>query len=146
LELTCDKSSHLTTMALELLRELQRKSAKDVQNCATLLIPMLDRISDLTLTQTRVAMDLLCHVAFPDPKLSACLQLQEQVDMVVKKQLINSTDNIKKQGIIGCVQLIDAMARIENDPVEHDDSLTSVENVDSLPDGRGKMAANLISN
>ncbi|XP_036674528.2 Fanconi anemia group D2 protein homolog [Drosophila suzukii] len=144
LELTCDKSSHLTTMALELLRELQRKSAKDVQNCATLLIPMLDRISDLTLTQTRVAMDLLCHVAFPDPKLSACLQLQEQVDMVVKKQLINSTDNIKKQGIIGCVQLIDAMARIENDPVEHDDSLTSVENVDSLPDGRGKMAANLI--
>ncbi|XP_017003443.2 Fanconi anemia group D2 protein homolog [Drosophila takahashii] len=145
LELTCDKSSpHLTTMALELLRELQRKSAKDVQNCATLLIPMLDRISDLTLTQTRVAMDLLCHVAFPDPKLSACLQLQEQVDMVVKKQLINSTDNIKKQGIIGCVQLIDAMARIENNAAEHDDSLTSVENVDSLPDGRGKMAANLI--
>uniref|UniRef100_A0A6P4EZY6 Fanconi anemia group D2 protein n=1 Tax=Drosophila rhopaloa TaxID=1041015 RepID=A0A6P4EZY6_DRORH len=145
LELTCDKSSpHLTTMALELLRELQRKSSKDVQNCAALLIPMLDRISDLTLTQTRVAMDLLCHVAFPDPKLSACLQLQEQVDMVVKKQLINSTDNIKKQGIIGCVQLIDAMARIENDAVEHDDSQISVDNVDSLPEGRGKMSANLI--
>ncbi|EDV48341.1 Fanconi anemia group D2 protein [Drosophila erecta] len=145
LELTCDKSSpHLTTMALELLRELQRKSAKDVQNCATLLIPMLDRISDLTLTQTRVAMDLLCHVAFPDPTLSPCLQLQEQVDMVVKKQLINSIDTIKKQGIIGCVQLIDAMARIENDGVERDDLIASVENVDSLPDGRGKMAANLI--
>ncbi|XP_017119014.1 Fanconi anemia group D2 protein [Drosophila elegans] len=145
LELTCDKSSpHLTTMALELLRELQRKSTKDVQNCAALLIPMLDRISDLTLTQTRVAMDLLCHVAFPDPKLPACAQLQEQVDMVVKKQLINSTDIIKRQGIIGCVQLIDAMARIEDDAVEHNDSQTSVENVDSLPDGRGKMAANLI--
>ncbi|XP_017048859.1 Fanconi anemia group D2 protein [Drosophila ficusphila] len=145
LELTCDKSSpHLTTMALELLRELQRKSAKDVQNCATLLIPMLDRISDLTLMQTRVAMDLLAHVAFPDPKLSVCLQLQEQVDMVVKKQLINSTDNIKKQGIIGCVQLIDAMARIGNDGVEHDDTLAGVENVDCLPDGRVKMAANLM--
>ncbi|KAH8265254.1 hypothetical protein KR038_002491 [Drosophila bunnanda] len=146
LELTCDKSSpHLTTMALELLRELQCKSAKDVQNCATLLIPMLDRINDLTLTQTRVAMDLLCHVAFPDPKLTGCLQLQEQVDMVVKKQLINSTDNIKKQGIIGCVQLIDALARIQIDDVEIDDSFTSVENVDSLPDGRGKLAANLIT-
>ncbi|XP_017017550.1 Fanconi anemia group D2 protein homolog [Drosophila kikkawai] len=146
LELTCDKSSpHLTTMALELLRDLQCKSAKDVQNCATLLIPMLDRISDLTLTQTRVAMDLLCHVAFPDPKLTGCLQLQEQVDMVVKKQLINSTDTIKKQGIIGCVQLIDALARIQTDDVEIDDSLTNVENVDSLPDGRGKLAANLIT-
>lgn len=145
LELTCDKSSpHLTTMALELLRELQRKSAKDVQNCATLLIPMLDRISDLSLTQTRVAMDLLCHVAFPDPNLSPCLQLQEQVDMVVKKQLINSIDNIKKQGIIGCVQLIDAMARIANNGVDRDEFIASVENVDSLPDGRGKMAANLI--
>ncbi|KAH8292041.1 hypothetical protein KR054_003960 [Drosophila jambulina] len=146
LELTCDKSSpHLTTMALELLRDLQCKSAKDVQNCATLLIPMLDRISDLTMTQTRVAMDLLCHVAFPDPKLTGCLQLQEQVDMVVKKQLINSTDTIKKQGIIGCVQLIDALARIQIDDVEIDDSLTNVENVDSLPDGRGKLAANLIT-
>jgi len=133
-------------MALELLRELQRKSAKDVQNCATLLIPMLDRISDLSLTQTRVAMDLLCHVAFPDPNLSPCLQLQEQVDMVVKKQLINSIDNIKKQGIIGCVQLIDAMARIANNGVDRDEFIASVENVDSLPDGRGKMAANLISN
>ncbi|KAH8382936.1 hypothetical protein KR009_005875 [Drosophila setifemur] len=146
LELTCDKSSpHLTTMALELLRELQRKSAKDVQNCGTLLLPMLDRLNDFTLTQTRVAMDLLCHIAFPDPKLSGCLQLQEQVDMVVKKQLINSTDHVKRQGIIGCVQLIDAMARIENEPVEQDDSLTSVENVDSLPDGRGKVAANFIT-
>ncbi|XP_017074591.2 Fanconi anemia group D2 protein [Drosophila eugracilis] len=145
LELTCDKSSqHLTTMALELLRELQRKSAKDVQNCATLLIPMLDRISDLTLTQTRIAMDLLCHVAFPDPKLSPCSQLQEQVDMVVKKQLINSTDIIKKQGIIGCTQLIDAMARVESDVAGLDDSMFSVENVDSLPEGRGKLAANLI--
>ncbi|KAH8247136.1 hypothetical protein KR032_010698 [Drosophila birchii] len=146
LELTCDKSSSdLTTMALELLRDLQCKSAKDVQNCATLLIPMLDRISDLTLAQTRVAMDLLCHVAFPDPKLTGCLQLQEQVDMVVKKQLINSTDTIKKQGIIGSVQLIDALARIEIDDLEIEDSLTSMENVDSLPDGRVKLAANLIT-
>jgi len=66
--------------------------------------------------------------------------------MVVKKQLINSIDNIKKQGIIGCVQLIDAMARIANNGVDRDEFIASVENVDSLPDGRGKMAANLISN
>ncbi|EDV43092.1 uncharacterized protein Dana_GF18312 [Drosophila ananassae] len=146
LELTCDKSSqHLTTMALELLRELQRKSTKDVQNCAPLLLPMLDRLSDFTLTQTRLAMDLLCHVAFPDPKQSGCLQLQEQIDMIVKKQLINSTDRVKKQGIIGCVQLIDAMARIEEESMDDNDSLASVDNVDALPAGRVKVAANFIT-
>ncbi|KAH8294661.1 hypothetical protein KR018_001006 [Drosophila ironensis] len=146
LELTCDKSSqHLTTMALELLRELQRKSPKDVQNCAALLIPMLDRLSDFSPKQTRLAMDLLCHVAFPNPNLSGCLQLQEQIDMVVKKQLIHLAENVKKQGIVGCVQLIDAMARIDNDPQEKEDADSSVENIDALPPGRVKMAANFIT-
>ncbi|XP_068157652.1 Fanconi anemia group D2 protein homolog isoform X2 [Drosophila tropicalis] len=144
LELTCDKSAnHLTTTALNLLRELQCKNPKGVQNCAMLLIPLLDRLSDLTLSQTRLAMDLLCHVAFPDPKLTECVQLQEQIDMVVKKQLINRDDSVKKQGIIGCVQLVDAVGRIEPHEIQPEDFVSRVDNIDMLK-GRGKMASNLI--
>lgn len=146
LELTFDKSAkHVTNLALMLLRELQSKNPKHIQNCAMLLLPLLDRLSDLTLPQTRVAMDLLCHVAFPDPKLPECAPLQDQIEMIVKKQQINRTDYVKKQGIIGCVQLIDAVARIETMILENDDLQTSTESIASLPDGRSKQAANLFS-
>lgn len=146
LELTFDKSAdHVTNLALMLLRDLQSKNPKHIQNCAMLLLPLLDRLSDLTLPQTRVAMDLLCHVAFPDPKLPECAPLQDQIEMVVKKQQINRTDYVKKQGIIGCVQLIDAVARIETILLESEDLQTSVESITSLPDGRSKQAANLFS-
>lgn len=37
------------------------------------------------------------------------------------------------------------MARIEDTIIEHDDFDTSYSNASSLPDGRGKMAANFIS-
>ncbi|KAM8706214.1 hypothetical protein ACLKA7_010484 [Drosophila subpalustris] len=145
LELTFDKSAqHVTTMALILMRELQRKNPKHVQNCAMLLLPLLDRLSDLTLPQTRLAMDLLCHIAFPEPKLTECAPLQDQIEMVVKKQQINCSEYVKKQGIIGCVQLIDAVARIETIIMDNEDLQTSVESITSLPDGRSKQAANLI--
>lgn len=146
LELTFDKSAkHVTNLALMLLRELQSKNPKHIQNCAMLLLPLLDRLSDLTLPQTRVAMDLLCHVAFPDPKLPECAPLQDQIEMIVKKQQIDRTDYVKKQGIIGCVQLIDAVARIETMILGNDDLQTSTESIASLPDGRSKQAANLFS-
>lgn len=145
LELTFDKSAQHVTTTLTLLRELQRNNAKHVQNCAMLLLPLLDRLSDLTLPQTRLAMDLLCHVAFPDPKLPECAPLQDQIEMVVKKQQINRTEYVKRQGIIGCVQLIDAIARIETMLINNEDLHTSVDSITSLPDGRSKQAANLIS-
>lgn len=146
LELTFDKSAdHVTNLALMMLRDLQSKNPNHIQNSAMLLLPLLDRLSDLTLPQTRVAMDLLCHVAFPDPKLPECAPLQDQIEMVVKKQQINRTDYVKKQGIIGCVQLIDAVARIETILLESEDLQTSIESITSLPDGRSKQAANLFS-
>ncbi|ALC46708.1 Fancd2 [Drosophila busckii] len=145
LELTFDKSAqHVTSMALTLLRELQLKNSKHVQNCATLLLPLLDRLSDFTLPQTRLAMDLLSRVAYPDPKLPECTQLQEQIEMIVKKQQINRSEYIKKQGIIGGVQLIDAVARIESKANELVDLDTSIDNIATLPEGRSKHAANLI--
>ncbi|XP_064549377.1 Fanconi anemia group D2 protein homolog [Drosophila montana] len=144
LELTFDKSAQHVTTTLTLLRELQRKNPKHVQNCAMLLMPLLDRLSDLTLPQTRLAMDLLCHVAFPEPKLPECAPLQDQIEMVVKKQQINRTEYVKRQGIIGCVQLIDAIARIETLLMNNEDLQTSVDSITSLPDGRSKQAANLI--
>ncbi|XP_039954173.1 Fanconi anemia group D2 protein [Bactrocera neohumeralis] len=145
LQLTCDKSTlKLATLSLELLRELQRKYRAEIQNWGTLLMPLLDRLSDLSLSQTRLAMELLCSIAFPPPPLSECTVLQDQLDMVLKKQIINLDMHVRKQGIIGGVQLIDCMARIEDTIIEHDDFDTSYSTASALPDGRGKTAANFI--
>ncbi|XP_004536027.1 Fanconi anemia group D2 protein [Ceratitis capitata] len=145
LHLTCDRSTqNLTNIALELLRDLQRKYRAEIQNWGTLLMPLLDSLNEMTLSQTRLAMEVLCSIAFPPPPLSECTVLQDQLDMLIKKQIINHSKHIKKQGIIGSVQLIDCMARIEDTIIEHDDFDTSYSNASSLPDGRGKMAANFI--
>ncbi|XP_019844495.2 Fanconi anemia group D2 protein isoform X2 [Bactrocera dorsalis] len=145
LQLTCDKSTlKLATLSLELLRELQRKYRPEIQNWGTLLMPLLDRLSDLSLSQTRLAMEVLCSIAYPPPPLSECTVLQDQLDMVLKKQIINLDKYVRKQGIIGAVQLIDCMARIEDTIIEHDDFDTSYSTASALPDGRGKTAANFI--
>ncbi|XP_067618049.1 Fanconi anemia group D2 protein homolog isoform X2 [Eurosta solidaginis] len=145
LQLTCDKSTQsLTNLALELLRDLQRKYRAEIQNWGTILMPLLDRLSEMSLSQTRLAMEIVCSIAFPPPPLSECTVLQDQLDMLLKKQIINHSVHVKKQGIIGSVQLIDCMARIEDTIIEHDDFNTSYSNASSLPDGRGKMAANFI--
>ncbi|XP_030369940.1 Fanconi anemia group D2 protein isoform X2 [Scaptodrosophila lebanonensis] len=145
LELACDKSvQNSMTMALSLLCDLQRKYAKDMQNWATMLLPLLERLGELTLSQTRMVMELVCRVAHPADLSEECSALQEQVDMLVKKQLINSSEFVKKQGIIGCVQLIDAIARVNPVCAPDEDLHTTIDSISGLPEGRGKQAANLL--
>ncbi|XP_055905389.1 Fanconi anemia group D2 protein [Eupeodes corollae] len=146
-ELTCDKSaSSMTTEALELIKELKLKYPSNVQNWGMVLMPLLDRISEMNLPQTRLVMELLCSIAFPAPPLDECPVLQDQIDMLIKKQIINRLPKVKKQGIIGAVQMIDNVARIDDihaDPMY--DFNTSYNTVEELPEGRGKIAANYIT-
>lgn len=54
--------------------------------------------------------------------------------------------SVKKQGIIGAVQLIDCIARIEQHIIEADDFETTFNTINDIPDGRGKIAAKYIGN
>ncbi|XP_055851494.1 Fanconi anemia group D2 protein homolog [Episyrphus balteatus] len=146
-ELTCDKSpSSMTTAALELIKDIRIKYPANVQNWGMVLMPLLDRISDMNLPQTRLVMELLCSIAFPAPPLDECPALQDQIDMLVKKQIINRMPKVKKQGIIGAVQMIDNVARIDEEETDcMYDLNTSYNTIEELPEGRGKIAANYIS-
>ncbi|XP_037944134.1 uncharacterized protein LOC119676939 [Teleopsis dalmanni] len=145
LELTYDRSlQNMTNLALELLTDLHREYAKEVRNWGMLLLPLLDRLNEMSLSQTRMVMKLLCCIAFPEPGFHECTPLQDQIDMLVKKQLISRVPLIKKQGIIGGVQLVDSIARVEKTYIEIDDLETTFNTASDLPDGRGKMAANYI--
>lgn len=52
--------------------------------------------------------------------------------------------SVKKQGIIGAVQLIDCIARIEQYRIEADDFETTFNTISEIPEGRGKIAAKYI--
>lgn len=43
----------------------------------------------MSLSQTRIVMELLSSIAFPAPNIDECTTLQDQIDMLVKKQIIN---------------------------------------------------------
>ncbi|XP_075147776.1 fancd2 [Haematobia irritans] len=143
LELTCEKSNqNTTTFALQMLRDLWQLYPKILHNWGMLLLPFLDHIHEMSLSQTRIVMELLSSIAFPAPTLDECTTLQDQIDMLIKKQIINRNNSVKKQGIIGAVQLIDCIARVEQYSIQSDDFETTFNTVSDLPDGRGKIAAN----
>ncbi|XP_037821987.1 Fanconi anemia group D2 protein [Lucilia sericata] len=145
LELTCEKSNQNTTnFALQMLRDLWQLYPKILHNWGMLLLPFLDHIHEMSLSQTRIVMELLSSIAYPAPTIDECITLQDQIDMLVKKQIINRNIFVKKQGIIGAVQLIDCIARIEQYQIEADDFDTTYSTISDIPDGRGKTAAKYI--
>ncbi|KAM7362212.1 fancd2 [Cochliomyia hominivorax] len=145
LELTCEKSNQNTTnFALQMLRDLWQLYPKIIHNWGMLLLPFLDHIHEMSLSQTRIVMELISSIAYPAPNIDECTTLQDQIDMLVKKQIINRHLFVKKQGIIGAVQLIDCIARIEQHVIEADDFDTTFNTISDIPDGRGKIAAKYI--
>lgn len=93
-EMTCDKTSNeIITKSLEVIRDLSFRFPNELQNRGNLLIPMLDRIHEMNLNQSRMIMELICSIAYRlesnDGVETDCKMLQEQIEMVVKKQIIS---------------------------------------------------------
>lgn len=93
-ELTFDRNSiEVVTRALEVIRDLSFRFPKEVHNRGNLLVPMLDRIHEMNLNQSRMIMELICSIAYrvdvSNEDDADCRMLQEQIEMVVKKQIIS---------------------------------------------------------
>lgn len=93
-ELTFDKNStEVVTRSLEVIRDISFRFSKDVHNRGNLLVPMLDRIHEMNLSQSRMIMELICSIAYRVDTFkddgADCRMLQEQIEMVVKKQIIS---------------------------------------------------------
>lgn len=50
----------------------------------------MDRTSNLTLSQVKMVMDLLCSIAFDPVNLDSRRELQDNLDMMVRKQILSS--------------------------------------------------------
>lgn len=85
-----------------------------------------------------MVMDILCSLAFTQPP---CDMLRDHIDILVKKQVTSSIQNVKSHGIIGIVRIIDHIIwRKENS--NNETALdASFNTIDDLPNEVSKDAA-----
>lgn len=139
----------ISTHALHLLTEMNRKNPLEMQTNGLQLLRILDRVCELNLSQFRLVMNILCSVAYPLPPLSPSDRLQDHIDMLVKKQVTSSIALIKHRGIIGATRVVDHIIWTEKAPaIPMDDESTDLDltfnSVDEIPDGVGRTSAKLI--
>uniref|UniRef100_A0A7G3AIN6 Putative fanconi anaemia protein fancd2 nuclease n=1 Tax=Lutzomyia longipalpis TaxID=7200 RepID=A0A7G3AIN6_LUTLO len=90
--LVCEKTEpEVKTRALVMLSEIRVKYFTELQNNGMQLLLIQENIGDIGLMQYRILMDILCSIAYPMAPITAPEELVHEIDMLVKKQLANSS-------------------------------------------------------
>ncbi|XP_031621413.1 Fanconi anemia group D2 protein [Contarinia nasturtii] len=131
----------LTTSALMILSEINRKYPSEMKFNGLQMLRLIDHSSDFSLGQFRLVMNIICSIAYSDPP---CEELKDLIDMMVKKQVSSSIKNVKNRGIIGVVRVIDNMVWERKGDSGSDDLNSSYSTIESLPTRLSKVAANYI--
>ncbi|KAG4067200.1 hypothetical protein HA402_000191 [Bradysia odoriphaga] len=133
--------SETATNALRILSEFNDKNPVQMQNYALQLMRMLDRASELNLAQYRMIMNILCSIAYPLPPMVGSLDLQNHIDMLLKKQVASSIPTIKNLGIVGVVQTIEHLVWTTDDDSSQSQGNELFQTIDDIDDAAAKTAA-----
>lgn len=82
-----DSTFDVTTNALMILMEINALHSVDMQKNCFQILRILDHVHDITLTQFRIVMDILCSLAYAEQQ---CDMLKDHIDILVKKQVSSS--------------------------------------------------------
>ncbi|KAG8323520.1 Fanconi anemia group D2 protein [Homalodisca vitripennis] len=106
--------ANVARAALNVLQHLTNQHHNKVKPLGVILMLLLNKLSDLALSEVCQLMDILCHIAYSedDISLSDCSILQEEINILVQKQLASSQLNILRSGVVGCVMTIKHIASI----------------------------------
>lgn len=96
--------------------------------------------SELKLSQYRLVMNILCSMAYSHPP---CEMLKEHMDLLVKKQVSSSIQDIRTLGIIAVVRVIERLVW-QPGPASQEDLNSSFKTIEDLPSEEGRVAANYI--
>lgn len=135
----------LRTNTLILLNEIKKKSSNDTRNAFEYGITrVLEYAKDLTNYQYRLAITILCSLAYDPPGDEA---QQDHLEMLVRKQITNSLNiEKKKQGVITCARMISHILweeHIVNNDVT--DSEVTCDSISNIPSGQASDFARLIT-
>lgn len=128
--------------ALNLLHSLSSKHVSKVAPYVTLIMLLLDSVSEMKIIEVRELMDILCMIAFYDSDLSGIDNsgIQDELYMIVQKQLSRPEMSIFRSGIISGITVIKHMVKLKENEVNETPS-TEEEEIQLSP--MAKKALNL---
>uniref|UniRef100_A0A182QES9 Fanconi anemia group D2 protein n=1 Tax=Anopheles farauti TaxID=69004 RepID=A0A182QES9_9DIPT len=136
------------------LRKLHESHPTEIERSAELLLRILDIAPELSLRQYRPLIGVIYAAAIPprptdknDPVLAS---IRDNLEIIVKKQLMCDNKDTKKKGIIGLVQMVYYLSLVPpaDDAPELSSSFDSertIGTVSEIPSAVGRTLANLIS-
>ncbi|KAJ6632727.1 Fanconi anemia group D2 protein, partial [Pseudolycoriella hygida] len=126
--------SDTATNALQILSEFNEKNPIQMEQHALQLMRMLDRGFELNLAQYRMIMNILCSIAYPAAPMTGSIDLQNHIDMLLKKQVASSIPNIKNLGIVGVVQTIEHLTwtNEDNDLSQSSEIFHTINDIDDI--------------
>ncbi|XP_050081321.1 Fanconi anemia group D2 protein homolog [Anopheles maculipalpis] len=136
------------------LRKLHESHPKEIERSAELLLRILDIAPELTLKQYRPLISVIYAAVIPsrrnddDTELTA---IRDNLEIIVKKQLMCDNKDTKRKGIIGLVQMVYYLSLVPagaDDAPELSSSFDSertIGTVSDIPSVSGRNLANLVS-
>ncbi|XP_049295693.1 Fanconi anemia group D2 protein homolog [Anopheles funestus] len=135
------------------LRKLHESHPKEIERSAELLLRILDIAPELTLRQYRPLIGVIYAAVIPSHRNDEDTELasiRDNLEIIVKKQLMCDNKDTKKKGIIGLVQMVYHLSLVpgtEDAPELSSsfDSERTIGTVSEIPTAVGRNLANLVS-
>nr|XP_055029722.1 Fanconi anemia group D2 protein isoform X2 [Misgurnus anguillicaudatus] len=103
-------------VALELLCELVSQKPAEMRQFTVFVKGILDYMDNLTSQQIRRLFHLLSHLAFGQEQQGG--NIQDDMHIVIRKQLSSTVPKYKRIGIIGAVMMVGSMGTCRNCPAD----------------------------
>lgn len=101
----------ITDGALRALENLAERHSRELVAFTPMITAMMDFTENMNLGQFRQLMHILCTLAWQAEAGESGSSLQNEVNIMMRKQLCSRSPIIKKMGVIGAVNAVRAMGR-----------------------------------
>ncbi|XP_058452121.1 Fanconi anemia group D2 protein homolog [Malaya genurostris] len=142
------KNDHMIAVCMDALSNIHQSFPNETRNNAHVLLKIMDISTDLSLQQYRTVIDLICEaITVPNSPIE-CSDTWDDINIVIKKQLLSNNKEVKKKGIVGVVCLIYHMLRNSAGHTELNcsfDSEKTIESASEIPTAAGREIGNMIN-
>ncbi|XP_055546502.1 Fanconi anemia group D2 protein [Wyeomyia smithii] len=143
------RNDHMIAVCMDALSTIYENYPTDIRNNAHVLLKIMDISLDLNLQQYRMAVELICDaLRIPDSPLESN-ETWDDLNIVIKKQLLSANKEVKKKGVVGVVCLIHHMLKhssTSNAELNCSfDSEKTIETASEIPTAAGREIGNMIN-
>ncbi|XP_065077562.1 Fanconi anemia group D2 protein homolog [Ochlerotatus camptorhynchus] len=142
------RNDHLISICMNALSSIYNSYPNDIRNNAHILLKIMDISMDLNLQQYRTVVSLICEAIHVPDRPIGDNETWDSLNIVIKKQLLSTSKDVKKKGIIGVVRLIRHLliTCTGNDELPCSfDSEKTIDTVSGIPTISGREIGNMIN-